>query len=847
MLRSFDGLALRQLKTRPLRAFLTAFGVVLGVGMVFGVLLLVGTIRFTFDNLIESSFGKQELIINAKAGYLPQSALAKVESTAGVTEVGRMVGAQFKRLGPDGDPVDGLNGTIMVAGVDPYAKNPYRLEMVAGREPTFGSEMTVQRDWAKSSGVAVGDRVRVATPSGPMRLKVVGFFEMEGGASWGDMGLGMMPLREARRVMQIPAGWVQLTASVAKASELEPVQKRLETKLGDGVDVKTPQGWSEQVAAQFDALNMILYFFSGIALFVGGFLILNNFNMTVLQRMREIGMLRTLGASRGTVARTVLLEAMIIGAIGTLFGLGLGLALALGLLEMMRGLGMPVDELRVSGGAAITAVVLGLVVTAFGAFWPARRAGRIPPIRAALGDGATRKRPSIRRGLLGLALFLPGLILGGELFMGGNSAGDALAGMVVTLLMFVGMTLAAPFIILPLIAAMAPVFRKVFPASGRLAVDALRSNATRTAATAAALTVGLSVVVVNSSMASSFIGSIRDQLTVNFARDFNLQAQGGGVEQGGGTGLPARLRAEVTRMPEVAVATPIRAQVTSMPKTEESGFLVAVDPMVYPQVDKTPIDGTQSREYAYAQMVHGGIVVGANYANSAGWKVGDIVPLSGPRGHQNSQVVGILGSAEPFDILMSLATMREVYGLETDAILAIKAKSDAVVPALQRKLDTLIDERYQNLELLSQADRRQEIEDMINQQFNFFNAIVAIAVIVSLLGVVNTLAMSVIERTREIGVMRALGSSRWLVRQTMLDESLMMTMAGAIAGVAAGLLIGFVWVGSVAETMGGVTFHWPLGTMIGVTIAAVIAGVIAAALPARRAARLKVIDALSYE
>jgi putative ABC transport system permease protein len=145
------------------------------------------------------------------------------------------------------------------------------------------------------------------------------------------------------------------------------------------------------------------------------------------------------------------------------------------------------------------------------------------------------------------------------------------------------------------------------------------------------------------------------------------------------------------------------------------------------------------------------------------------------------------------------------------------------------------------------ADRKAEIDRQISQQFNLFNAIVAIAVIVSLLGVVNTLAMSVIERTREIGVLRALGSSRWLVRQTMLDESLLITLAGALAGVAVGLLIGFVWVGSMSAIMPGIVFHWPLSTMIGVTVAAVIAGVVAAALPARRAAKLKVIQALSYE
>ena len=846
MLRSFDGLALRQLKTRPLRALLTAFGVVLGVGMVFGVLLLVSTIRMTFDTMLDSAFGKQELIVQAKAGVLPQSSIAKIEATDGVTEVGRMIGAQFTRLDAQGEPITGLEGTVMVAGVDPYAKNPYKMELTAGRRPVFGRELMLERTWAKDAGVTIGETVRLATPSGPRHLEVVGLFGFSSGMGFGGQGFGTMPLREARRVMQIPEGWIQLTAAVKAPSDVEPVQKLLQARLGDGVDVKTPQGWGADISKQLEGLNVILYFFSGIALFVGGFLILNSFNMTVLQRMREIGMLRTLGASRRMVARTVLLEALVVGAVGTVAGLALGLGLAQGLVSMMRGLGMPVGELQVPLSAAITAAILGMLVTTLGAWWPARRAGRVPPIRAALGDGQSRQRPSTWRGVIGVALFLPGLLLGGELFMGGAGAGDAMLGMAVTMLMFVGMVMAAPFVILPLVALMAPVFKRVFPASGRLAVDALRSNAARTAATAAALTVGLSVVVVNSSMASSFVGSIRDQLTVNFARDFNVQAQGGGIETGGGTGLPGALRPQIARMPEVEIATPVRVQLTTMPKTEETGIMIAVDPVQYPLVDKTPVSGA-TRADAYAALRAGSVLVGANYAHKAGLEVGDRVRLVGPKGERGAPVVGILESAEWNDVQMSLATMREVYGTEVDAQLAVKARSDELVPVLERRLQELISTRYQNLEIVSAADRRIELEDMINQQFNFFNAIVAIAVIVSLLGVINTLAMSVIERTREIGVLRALGSSRWLVRQTMLDESLMLTLAGAIAGVAAGLLIGFVWIGSIEAIMGGISFHWPIATMIGVGVASLVAGAIAAALPARRAARLRVIEALTYE
>jgi putative ABC transport system permease protein len=263
-------------------------------------------------------------------------------------------------------------------------------------------------------------------------------------------------------------------------------------------------------------------------------------------------------------------------------------------------------------------------------------------------------------------------------------------------------------------------------------------------------------------------------------------------------------------------------------------------------VDKSPIKGATT-EGAYRGLALGGVILGANYAEKTHLKVGDTLTLQGPRGTREAPIAGVIQTLEPRDLEMSLATMRDIYGVTANSQLAVKAWSSAQAPALERRVQKLVDGRYVNLELVSLAGRKAEIDKEINQQFNFFNAIVAIAVIVSLLGVVNTLAMSVIERTREIGVLRALGASRWLVRETMLDESLLITLAGAIAGLAVGLLIGFVWVGSVGNVMPGITFHLPVTAMLGIAIAAVIAGVVASALPARRAAKLQVIQALSYE
>ena len=600
---------------------------------------------------------------------------------------------------------------------------------------------------------------------------------------------------------------------------------------------------------------MVLYFFSGVALFVGGFLILNSFNMTVLQRMRELGMLRTLGASRRMATTSVLVEALVIGIVGTVLGLALGLLLASGLIALMRGMGVPVGTLDVSAGAAITAAFIGIFVTLLGAFWPARRAGRISPIRAVLGDNQVRRNAPKRRLLIGLALFLPGVWFGGSFWFGGDSETSGLAaygGIAMTMAMFAGMAAAAPFVILPVIRWLAVPMRRLLPTGGRLAADSLLSNPLRTAATAVALTIGLSVVVVNSSMSASFVGTINDQIAQSFARDFTVQAQGFTLEQGGGPGVPRSVQKAIEAMPETGTAAPLRVLQIELPALKTGsklGMVTAVDPAKQPNVDGTEFQGV-SRPEAYAQLAHGGVLLGRQYAKRAGFERGDTLDLIGPAGRRRAKVIGTIDAIGPMagmEMRMSLDTMRSVYGDSQPAELAVEARSAEQRPALEKKIGALLDRKYPNLEMQSAADAKKEVSDEINRTFNMFNAIVIIAIIVSLLGVINTLAMSVIERTREIGVLRALGASRWQVRSTMLDESLMITVAGAAVGVASGTLIGYMWMRGVDEVMPGMTFHFPGPIVLAVALAAVVLGVLAAILPARRAARLKVIEALTYE
>ena len=305
-------------------------------------------------------------------------------------------------------------------------------------------------------------------------------------------------------------------------------------------------------------------------------------------------------------------------------------------------------------------------------------------------------------------------------------------------------------------------------------------------------------------------------------------------------------------MPETRAVTPIRAVFLDLPGIEsgqKQGIAKAYDPGVYALMDATPIKGA-TRTAALRGVAAGGVIIGPQYARLAGLEVGDRISLRGPGGATRAPVTGVLDGIADMggnEMQMSLETMRRIYRVTGDAQLAVRARSDAAARPLERRIEALVARDYPGVELASVVEKKEEVRDQVSATFNMFNSIVAIAVIVSLLGVVNALAMSVFERTREIGVLRALGSSRWQIRRTMLDESLLICAAGAITGVASGLAIGAAWLPGFAKVMPGLTFHFPGTTAFAVAVAAIVLGTLAAILPARRAARLNVIQALNYE
>jgi putative ABC transport system permease protein len=856
-MRSFGSLAFRQVRARRLRALLTAAGIVLGVGMIVGVLVLAATIQRTFTDLFDSVYGRTDLVVSGSdQTSLPHSTLRRVRDTRDVEDAEGRISSVFSVVDRFGRASDEGSSQLNVAGEAPDAANLTDAETVAGRRPRRGEEIMLQESWADAQDLAVGDRVRLATPSGLARPRVVGLFQFATGLDFGGEGFGTLALGEARRLLQKPRAFDEVNVVVDGGPEtIDRVRDRLDRELGEGVRVLTPSAKSDEVEAQLQAFNAILYFFAAMALFVGGFLIFNSFNMTVLQRMRELGMLRTLGATRGMVTRSILTEAALLGLVGAALGVGLGMLLAVGLIWLMREvLDFPVGELRLTWIAPAAAVVTGLGTALLGALHPARRAGRTSPIRAVLGTEGLRARPHPRRAALGAVLIAAGLA--GAFWLGAaeeTTTVVAAAGMAGTIAIFFGIALIAPFVVAPLVAVLSWPVRRVAPVEGRIAADSARSDPSRTAATATGLMIGLALVVAVNSLGSSFLSSISDEFDRSFARDLTVQPTGFAPGEGPQQTIAHGLRGRLARLPEAEVVARERILFTpELPgprgKTESDGLLLAFQPGPYEQVDATDIEGAP-REQAFDRIGRGWVTVGEGYADEQELEVGDRIELDGPSGSRSSRIAGIVETVVfgGQTVGMSLETLREVYGVTADSELALKAGSEGARAALERDVERIVERDYPNLSVLSNEELKSDVESRVNEQFGVFYAIVGVAVFVSLFGIVNTLSMSVIERTREIGVLRALGSTRWQVRRQIGDESLVIGVIGALLGIGVGALLGWALLEGLSSGVPGVSYRPPVTTMAWVAAAGVVLGLIAAIVPARRAARLDVIRALSYE
>lgn len=841
-------LSWRSVSARKGRALLNGLGIVLGVALFFSVLSLSNTIVKTFDELFSSVYGNTDLAVAGGAngqGTLSENLLGKIKRVDGVEIAVPSVSSTIAHL-KSKDSTPGQKDQVFVNGVNPDDPDLAGAKTVAGSDDIVPGKLQLDAGWAKDNNIKVGQNVTFATATGVRAYEISGLFQIGSGVEFGGQGFAVTDMATARKDFDIPRGYSEVDVKVADGRSVDAVSKEIEKVVPAGVQVNTPSDIADEINSQIQGFNIMLYFFAAMSLFVGGFLILNSFNMTVAQRLREIGMLRTLGASRKLIRRMILLEAVILGAFGALIGVVVGLLLTKLMVWLVSNIGFPMGSVKYPPAAFIVAPILGVAATVLGALRPAIRASRIPPIQAVLVEHRTAPLRLGRRLVIGSILTVLGLLGVFTLASSTDTPPPVIAaGVFGVIFLFTGVILIGPVVVPLLVRAMAWPLRKIAPIEGRLAADNARSNPTRTASTASGLMIGIALVAAIGSIGSSFIGTISDDLDKELKTDFTIQPRGA---QGGPQATIAEAAlAQVRALPAAGNATGVKTLFLTDGEAEGQA-VYAVDPALHSEFASPQLSAGAVAD-PDAALASGSVTLPAFFAKQKKLETGDTITLEGPRGKKEFKVAGVVkgNSIEASSIVMSLDEFDALYGVTGFSQIMAIAKSADQRAALGDQIDVLLKRDYPAFDSLSNEEVKNQIKSQVNQVFAIFYVIMIVAILVSLLGVVNTLLMNVLERTREIGLLRAIGSGRWQIRRTIVAESLLITAAGAILGLVVGMALGWAFVRGIASGETHADFHPPVAVIVSVAILAVLAGILAALPPARRAAKMNVIDALSYE
>ncbi|WP_338694059.1 FtsX-like permease family protein [Streptomyces sp. Q6] len=840
------------------RLVLSALAVVLSVAFVAGSLIFSDTVARTFDRLFASTSADvrvspedddlDEAVPSGEVRTLPASLAVRLKGVDGVADTHVDAGVEnITVVDRHNESVGPTTGAPTIAtNWEPTERSPVRL--TSGHAPRGGNQALLDADTADKKHVRIGDTLTVMAQPGSFKVEVVGI------ATFRTTNPGA-----ALVFLDTPTAQRRLLGGLGRATSIEvdaapgvsdaALKKNIAQRLGGTYELKTAdedaKSAAEDLGGFLDIIKYVMLAFAGIATLVGIFLIVNTFSMLIAQRTRELGLLRALGADRRQVRRSVLTEAVLLGLVGSTIGLGLGIGLAAGLIKVMGVFGMNLKstEMVVGWGTPVAAYVVGIGVTFVAAYLPSRRAARVSPM-AALADAeiAGVGRPLTVRAVVGavVAVAGAGALLGCAAATRTASASLLLVlGIVLTLIATV---IAGPLLVRPVIRVLGAAFPAVFGSVGRMSQRNALRNPRRTGATAGALMVGLALVAGMSVASASMSKSFDQQIDRTLGADFTVQNANfmpfpqevtEKIRDTDGVGLVVR-----QRFAPVAVTLPDGKRV----KTTAAGW----DPRLDDVAHVTYAAGGSARSLA-----PGRIGLQKEYADQHRVRVGSVLPVEFPGGRRATLRVGALTDQEGNDFgmaggfYMGLSTLVTYVPGGQDSAVYVNGKPGTSAVTLRDHLEKTLDP-YPQVQVRDLADYKDLIHGQIAVLLYLVYALLGLAIVIAVLGVVNTLALSVVERTREIGLLRAIGLARRQLRRMIRLESVVIAVFGALLGLALGLVWGVAAQQVLAlEGMEALAIPWP--TIVAVVIGSVVVGLAAALLPALRASRMNVLAAIAHE
>jgi len=850
--------AIKNLLGHKLRMFLTGFSIILGVSFVAGTYIFTDSISSTFNNLFSNVFSGIDVTVRPKKAEFggnssqtfPEDVLSKIKeidqvsiAEGGVAGYAQFLGKDGKPLGGQGPPTLGFSWTIE------DGLNPLEISEGDGRAPTAPGEVAMDKTTARLGNFAIGDKVKVLLQGPAEEFTLVGIATFGDVDSLAGATLAAFELREAQRVFGTDNTFSEINIKAETNVSAEDLRNQIAAILPENLEAITGQQQSNEQVSEFNSnlsfINTALLAFAGVAVFVGSFIIQNTFRIIVTQRSKELALLRAIGATKIQVVALVMYEAVFVAIISSIAGIAFGLVVSSGVRSIMNSVGftLPEGPLSVEPRTIIVSMSVGVLVTIFAALLPALKASRVSPVEALRDNEAdsTNRSKLFKRSIVGLAVVLLGA---GLLVFGLNSEikqplYPVGAGVV---MMFIGVSTLAPLLSGPLAQIIGWPLTKFRGIPARLAKDNAARTPRRTASTAAALMIGVSLVTMLSILATSFKAQITTILNDSFPADLSVFSKNIGEAGPGTAGFSVEAYETVKNVPELNNVTAIRYKYQGVQiNGVTQDFIAGVDVPQFGEVVK--LDPTEG---SYEGVANGGILVAKKAADKQGWKINDQIEVDfAVTGKQMLTIVGTFNEAYDSDLIIASSVFIE--NIQNDDVTLIVADArDGIEVTNAKEAARKALEGYPQLDVQDKGDLFNTAEQQIDQILGLFWGLLGFAINIAVLGITNTLMLSISERTKELGMLRAIGMTRSQMRRMIRYESIIIALFGAVLGVAMGAF--FAWALIRALASEGITSYVvPVGQILLYFALAIVAGIIAAALPARKAARMNILKAIYHD